>query len=157
MRNLSLYFIFVCLGIISFHESHCQNESLEIVSTASGTIYSPKYSVEWIIGELVVSSSEENNFSQGFLMFTRDRVTGVSKSNPFNVSIYPNPIEDVLYISSEIDKINIIALYDVIGKEVLRISVKEEIDCSFLRPGIYHVIVFSDRGEVMLKKKIIKK
>lgn len=156
MRNYILHFFFIWVGIFASHGSYSQNESIELLSTASSTFYSSDYSLDWIIGELVVTSSEETNFSQGFLVYSQDRVTGVPHEKLLNVNVYPNPAEDALFISNHGNKISTIVLFNVVGKEVIQTDFKEKIDCSFLKPGIYHVLGFSESGEAIFKKKIIK-
>jgi hypothetical protein len=80
--------------------------------------------------------------------------TGIKQVSDYNkqVTIYPNPATDKLFIKSE-EKIQSIEVYDVLGANV--ISTKEsEIDISKLNAGVYFVEVFT--GDYLYTSKFIK-
>ncbi len=70
------------------------------------------------------------------------------------VVIYPNPVNDRLFIKSNLDEINIF-IYDVLGKRVLETN-DTEIDLSELPTGMYHVNVFSE-GDLIKVEKVMKR
>ena len=50
------------------------------------------------------------------------------------LTIYPNPVKDVLIINGDYDSVDI---YDIYGKEVLSSDAKQSINVSSLASGIY--------------------
>ncbi|MBR7035709.1 MAG: T9SS type A sorting domain-containing protein, partial [Bacteroidales bacterium] len=69
------------------------------------------------------------------------------------VIMYPNPVDDRLYVSSNKTN-NTIAFYDVSGKKVLSQTFHKntEIDCSQLPVGTYVVRVVQGNGNVETKQ-----
>lgn len=86
--------------------------------------------------------------------------TGESQSKENNLSIYPNPTAQFLYIGKESDKTyENISIIDMSGKLVLQKSkhtYKEPIDVSSLVPGNYIIVSKDAKGKVY-KNKFIKK
>tara|TARA_B100000768_G_C11155899_1_gene322364 strand:- start:154 stop:846 length:693 start_codon:yes stop_codon:yes gene_type:complete len=75
-----------------------------------------------------------------------------------NIAIYPNPVNDILNISSEHNDILSLILYGIDGKEIYSIykfthGIKE-INLEKLDSGVYFVEIQTDLGKVT--KKIIK-
>jgi pectate lyase len=72
------------------------------------------------------------------------------------LTLYPNPVSDQLYISSDNQKVQNVLIYNMSGAVVKNISDEvESIDVSNLPTGNYLVRVTADQGSVT--KKIIKK
>lgn len=71
-----------------------------------------------------------------------------------NFKVFPNPVKDVLNISSKV-KIDKIELYDIVGKKVMQSSNLKEIKVGSLRAGIYIIKVFS-KDEFAEKKIVVK-
>jgi hypothetical protein len=70
--------------------------------------------------------------------------------------LYPNPVSDQLYISSEDQKVENVVIYSLSGTVVKSIiSEVDSVDVSNLATGNYLVKVVTDEGVVV--KKIIKK
>ena len=61
------------------------------------------------------------------------------------LSLYPNPVENVLYINTE-GEIRSIHIYNVYGTEVATATGTAEIDLSGLPAGVYAVQVNTDKG-----------
>lgn len=73
-----------------------------------------------------------------------------------NLSIYPNPFSDVLFIS-EIENVKSIKIYDLSGKVVKVIdSPSKEINLSSLKSGLYMVTMFFKDGSQSAIKAIKK-
>ena len=71
-----------------------------------------------------------------------------------NISLFPNPINDILTIeTSENIKINSAIIYNTLGKQILE-STDKQINLSQLSTGIYFISIFTDYG--YFHKKIIK-
>ncbi|MDR7208489.1 T9SS type A sorting domain-containing protein [Flavobacterium piscis] len=73
-----------------------------------------------------------------------------------NLTVYPNPVSEQLYISSDNQKVKSVTIYNLSGSVVKNISNEvESIDVSDLATGNYLVRVTTDQGTTT--KKIIKK
>ena len=71
-----------------------------------------------------------------------------------HVSIYPNPVSDVLNIRGNTTELSIV-IYDILGKQIMRSRILNSIDISSLNNGIY-LIEFSD-GKHTTTRKLIRK
>jgi hypothetical protein len=70
------------------------------------------------------------------------------------VSMYPNPVRNVLNIEHHKDiKINFIKLYDLKGVEILKTN-RSNIDLSMLKSGIYFAKIKEEKGGFLVKKII---
>jgi hypothetical protein len=82
--------------------------------------------------------------------------TGIENADENNISIYPNPIRDIITIkSSEI--ISAINLYNILGEEVLLMKIGSNdvnIDLSSFSEGIYWIRVQTNKE--LITKKIVK-
>lgn len=77
----------------------------------------------------------------------------------FNASIliYPNPVKEILTIKKNSNyTIKSIQIFDVNGKEVLKIKKQQSIKLNNLRSGVYFARIEEEQGKFMIKK-IIKK
>uniref|UniRef100_UPI00404A6C8E T9SS type A sorting domain-containing protein n=1 Tax=Gelidibacter sp. TaxID=2018083 RepID=UPI00404A6C8E len=70
-----------------------------------------------------------------------------------NFKIYPNPTSNIINISSS-TPIKAIEMYNILGKQVLKVANNHQIDVSSLNSGVYFIKIYSDKGEIT--KKIIK-
>ena len=78
---------------------------------------------------------------------------GVDDQYFTNLSIYPNPVENSLFISGNDTPISV-SIYNVLGKEVLSIKNTNNINVQALPSGVY-VIRISD-GVGQTNRKFIK-
>ena len=76
-----------------------------------------------------------------------------------SVDIYPNPVQDHLFIKSK-HQLNQITIYDLSGKKILKksenLTKTTSIDTSKLKTGVYLLQVKTDQENVIIRK-IIKK
>lgn len=71
------------------------------------------------------------------------------------ISLYPNPVSDILTIDSEIP-LTKVEIYSVLGRKVKEVdSDFKSIPTSNLSNGVYVVRIFSENG--LVTKKLIKK
>jgi hypothetical protein len=74
-------------------------------------------------------------------------VSNISKSI---VEVYPNPTLGKVYINTQSENFNTIAVYNNLGSLVyfknLKYRQKIEIDFSSLTKGLYHISLYSDKG-----------
>jgi hypothetical protein len=83
---------------------------------------------------------------------------GIDENNQLSISIYPNPVKDILNINNETGKEITISLKDVAGKELVRkISTSQtaSIDLNHYKAGIYFITVNNDNN--VITQKIVKK
>ncbi len=76
---------------------------------------------------------------------------GIDDLNQLDISIYPNPTSDKLYIDGLV--VQDVIIYSVLGKEVVKISNQNSIDVSSLSKGVYFIKV-SDGINASIKKFI---
>lgn len=77
---------------------------------------------------------------------------GTSVFEKNEISAYPNPVSDVLYFDSEIEKV---VFYDISGRKVLEQNQVTTIDVSHLEKGTYVLKIVAEQG-IQTKKIIIK-
>lgn len=103
---------------------------------------------------LTVTNDEGNQGIYG------NQLLSVGDITPITISIYPNPVDDILYFSSESHAVLSISIFDLLGAKLDDYSLNSEngfdqISISNLDSGIYFLRILTDRGETT--KKIIKK
>jgi len=86
--------------------------------------------------------------------------TEITAKSGVNVSVYPNPVVDVLNVMTKDSRINLVSITDISGKAiktVLSSDKKNEIsiDVTELTAGNYLLIIDSEKGK--FSKKFIKK
>ena len=89
---------------------------------------------------------------------TETSTTGINKLKELGVSIYPNPVSEILNISFNDEDINQLIITDVTGKAIVNkivTSGTEQIDMSGFKSGIYLISMW--KGNEVYISKIIKK
>ncbi|MBR6774552.1 MAG: T9SS type A sorting domain-containing protein, partial [Bacteroidales bacterium] len=74
-------------------------------------------------------------------------------------NVYPNPVENNLYIETELN-VKEIAIYDIYGRKTKVYGLQttdfvNTVDVTELKDGVYFVKIMTDNGEVV--KRFIKK
>ena len=96
----------------------------------------------------------------GTLTVTLENVILGNNDNQFaeNFSIYPNPTSNIITVSSIDNSISTIEIYNILGKEILKINTNNsnqlEVDLSNLSSGIYLFKIVDSSGKSTLKKVI---
>ncbi len=80
-----------------------------------------------------------------------DIFVSVKENSALDITIYPNPVNDVLYISGNYDDA---VLYDKQGKQIEKSDGKTSIDMSNLPKGIYLISIVA--GSRSIIKKVVK-
>ncbi|MCF6308841.1 MAG: T9SS type A sorting domain-containing protein, partial [Flavobacteriaceae bacterium] len=75
------------------------------------------------------------------------------QSNAF--SIYPNPANDYINITSQISGDKNVAIYDILGKQVINTITSERINISALTSGIY-IVKITQNGVSSTKKLVVR-
>jgi surface protein len=76
--------------------------------------------------------------------------TGVGDQNQLNISIYPNPTNDKLFIQG-LSSLSKVSIYNVLGKLVLSQTISKEIDVKQLSKGIYILKIADEQKEIVRK------
>ena len=118
-----------------------------LTSINSITIYWPSGTVDFIANPAINTMH----------VITEGSALKVIDETLVDVSIYPNPVEDILTIKTSADVISKIAtVFDINGRRVLSMKLKSNtIDVSSLTGGVYFLRLESE-GKIM-KRKFIKK
>ena len=113
---------------------------------------------EAIYGVEVVAVYENNVTSIGVIeqLIFEDNIKDIETNN--NVNVYPNPVNDILYIATETE-VEEVVVYDIYGRvQNLRNletqKLRNSIDLSELKSGIYFVKINTEKGNIV--KRIIK-
>ncbi len=87
-------------------------------------------------------------------------VLDVDEYSSLNLSIYPNPVKNTLFINnpSNID-LQEVAIYDVTGKQTIKFNIKDQIDIfstnrldvSQLNAGVYFINLLTNKGQKTYK------
>ena len=136
------------------------SQSIEKFSIDSGGASTSAGSLQilYVIGEVNVAEQISGNLSvsEGFisggLLNTLD-VNDVDVSVP-QIEIYPNPVSDVLHVSSS-KPIDYMELFSVLGEKVKQNHNSDEITVKGLSTGIYLLKVYNSNRSIT-KKVVIK-
>jgi hypothetical protein len=81
---------------------------------------------------------------------------GVAKNDIQGLNVYPNPVKDgKLFINSDSTAVKTVAIYDILGKQVLSKEVASgQVDVSSLNKGIY-VLKITEAGKTSTRKIVI--
>lgn len=90
------------------------------------------------------------------LSFVDNTVAGVKDTTIEGLEMFPNPTENVLNITSANNAEKSVAIYDMLGKQVINTTVSNgTVDVSNLSAGIY-VVTITEEGKTATKKLIKK-
>ena len=95
--------------------------------------------MEWKVDRYRVDSNNGGLLFLDNIILTKNNILSVEDTNTFKSIIYPNPTSSRLTISAP-KIINNVAIYNLLGKQVMSIEVNkntESIDVSNLPSGVY--------------------
>lgn len=128
------------LAAKSFSDTWCSYASNEVT-------------INWNAPMLYAINALQNYQNQETALSNEDLI-----KNDNDVSIYPNPVSSNLYFNSNSHDLRNIEVYSIQGKKVFASNgtlIKNNIDFSSFKPGIYFLKINTDKGSIT--KKIIKK
>ena len=76
----------------------------------------------------------------------------VKEAKEVQVSVYPNPVRNTLYIKSMGNEIKEIVIMDLLGKSMPQPNETEAIDMSQFKPGIYLIRITTKQGSTVTHK-----
>ena len=98
--------------------------------------------------EIVITSS----VGEQIVPVMYDGEVDLEEINFASTEVYPNPMNDVLYIDGD-DVVNV-TIFNSVGQQVMSVENKNVVDVSSLNNGLYFVRVVDDKGNILLKKVI---
>ncbi len=120
-------------------------ESLDV--TVSVGIYVKGY-VETAIE--IVSSIETQVIP---VSINEEIISGVDENNVASFEVYPNPMNNTLYVNGDVQDVTI---FNAVGQQVLFVENANEINVEDLSEGLYFVRISDKRGNSVVKK-IVKR
>lgn len=107
---------------------------------------------------LVASNSNGNSINQSTETIVVNSNVGIATNNKVNISIHPNPVEDLLYIGLNQLKIKSIKIASLLGAQVDADLDKSSntIDVAHLNAGTYFLSVTTDNDDVIITRFIKK-
>jgi len=125
-----------------------------IATTTSSLSYSSDgtYTIEWIYEDCSGKTT-----SQQQTVIIGSNSTDIKEVSEINVSIYPNPVNEILNISCNEQNVDRITIFDITGQTVVEktnISNIERIDMSGFNAGIYFINIYNDKN--IYSRKIVK-
>ncbi len=87
---------------------------------------------------------------------TPDLFLSVAQNEIKGLNVYPNPANNVLFIETELNEVKNIAIYDVLGKQVVNTTTAStEVNVSNLNSGLY-IVKITENGKTATKKLVIE-
>ena len=149
--NTSLYFLI------------CNNNPLTFLNVANGNNVNFDYfravsnpNLTCIqVDDMSWSTANWANIDAWASFSTNCSILGIEEVPLQSISVYPNPVSDVLNVSSVSTAIERIEIFNQLGQLVLGNSHQESIDISRLRQGVYFCKIKGENGSFG-RKKIVK-
>jgi hypothetical protein len=140
-------------------------QSTFVWSVEGGEIWSGQGSksveIEWrsaVSGRVKVIETNENGCSGDTVYLqTAFEIPAGLGSHTSPVSIYPNPVGDVLYIMGLNPGNGSIEFYSLLGQMVFRAELSNPVNLEKLDRGVYYLRILDGGGQPVLTRKIIKK
>lgn len=134
--------------------------SQEVISTQGDSYSNANGSIDFTIGEIIINTVNEgsNDITQGFHQTNWNFLAIEDHAPDFEVSIFPNPTEDVLNIRTETFENISYAIYDQQGKLVLSDILSATLNpilVNHLAPGSYSLNLY-DKTQTLKTFKLIK-
>lgn len=159
---LTFYFAFLFFSFFSLYSQ--KNTKLTILGSAGGIGHSISGSVQYQVGEPLVSSSKNGNewLFNGFVQPSMGFVSMKGIISSIELQIFPNPFTDIITVKCKDCENLIFQLVDISGKffneEIVNNNFNDsyQINTSLLNSGIYLFIVKNQRNETVLIHRLIK-
>lgn len=141
-KSLLFCLFFSCCFFVSKSQTIVPN----VVNSAGGQFSNNDFSLEWSLGEVVISTIQNNSniLTNGFLQPNLNTVSFLEFDNP-NLIVYPNPFENIIFINDQTNNNQFwnLKLYNSEGKILLEEKKVNQLDLEFLANGMY-IIHISD-------------
>ncbi|MGY0391549.1 T9SS type A sorting domain-containing protein [Bizionia sp. KMM 8389] len=144
------------------------NTSYDAVNGGSTVVARVTFGDENLIGATIPTTTSYiiglgSQFYTDYQIFPRyvtdveGATLSVDKFNSTSFSVYPNPVSNgVLHISSQSNEAISVAVYDVLGKQVLAKTISNNtLNVAGLNAGLY-IVKITQNGQAITKKVVIK-
>ena len=133
------------------------NELIANVEKTTFTVDGLEYNTEYCYTVTAVRNDEESDKSEEKCAKTLGE--SINELLFSSINIYPNPVEDELFIATEV-RVKEIAIYDVYGRQTMSQQVNETtsqqvVKVAELEAGVYFMKVVTNEGEIV--KRFVKK
>ena len=105
-------------------------------------------------GDYTVSVTDANGCSNTSAVYTYQHNVSVGTVNGHNVSFYPNPAQNVLYIQAD-EAVNV-GIYSMEGKVILQGTDVRKMDISQLADGMYMIQIRNKQNQLLRSAKLTK-
>ena len=152
--------IFITLLFLVFTTSSIKAQTIEKFSIDSGGAFTIVGDIQilYTIGEVNIQelSTESIGVSEGFINYSKSNTLSIGglDSKKLDFNIHPNPVIDILNISTNL-KIIQLSLFDILGKQILVLKGSKYMNVSYLNSGVYVLKVKTEAGN--LTEKIVIK
>lgn len=90
------------------------------------------------------------------VVFVDNNTMGVKENNIAGLRVYPNPVTNgKFFISTDANSEKSVAIFDVLGKQVVKTTATETVNVSNLNAGVY-IVKITEEGKTATRKLIIK-
>lgn len=146
------------LALLFVRTIEAQNLSPTVVNSSGGVIQNSSHSLEWSLGELVVStlSSPNNLLTEGFLQPNLAIVGTEDLFDESRLAVFPNPVSDWLNLQTDIPDIKTVQVHDVLGRLVLQSGFQPLLDVQQLERGTFVVSLYDKQNQFLHSFKINK-
>ena len=119
----------------------------------NGSVNIPNGATIQLVVEVRCNSASETLYLDNLVV---DGVLGLGDNNQNEFSVYPNPANGYVNISSKVSGDKNIAIYNVLGKQVINTIISSErLDISNLNSGVY-IMKISQNGVSSTKKLVVR-
>lgn len=147
--------------LILFFSVNCFSQQLYRQTFSSG--YTSSANGKSLVGEAFNRSYADGNLIVGesiLYQIALLNTLNIEEVNDKNLSlmIYPNPVENELFIQHQEITNWQVQVYDVTGKKITSVFVNQfSMNLNFLSSGTYYLVFTNEENSVNVTKKIIKK
>lgn len=147
--------------LILFFSVNCFSQQLYRQTFSSG--YTSSANGKSLVGEAFNRSYADGNLIVGesiLYQIALLNTLNIEEVNDKNLSliIYPNPVENELFIQHQEITNWQVQVYDVTGKQITSVFVNQvSMNLNFLSCGTYYLVFTNEENSVNVTKKIIKK
>lgn len=158
------HLLLLSMAILFTMNAKSQSANPQVISSAGNTINNGTYSVSWTLGETVIATISNSNYTltQGFHQssYTIVDVKDITK-NAKDIKVYPNPTIDEINIDWDNYTQNgsYYAILDMQGKLIDKKEIqlqKEKVNMAELATGSYFLKIF-DKSNAEIKTIKIQK
>ena len=133
------------------------NELIANIEETTFTVDGLEYNTEYCYTVTAVRNDEESDKSEEKCAKTLGE--SINELLFSSINIYPNPVEDELFIATEV-RVKEIAIYDVYGRQTMSQQVNEKasqqvVKVADLDAGVYFVNIKTENGNIV--KRFVKK